>query len=177
MITDVDMLPMNTTYYTENIAKIDDSKFIYLRDVLLDVNQIAMCYNVALSKTWKQVFDIESLSDIRARLISVNGEIDYRRTSSPGVGNPGWSADQRRLYKRIMAWKTRTNDFVVLEDKRTGYRRLNGRHRTFKVTRASKQKIKSGHFSDYHMMRPHSAHRLTNKLVANLLRCGRDRKI
>ena len=32
MITDMDMLPMNRSYYTENIKPFDNSKFIYLRE-------------------------------------------------------------------------------------------------------------------------------------------------
>ena len=33
LITDMDMLPMNRTYYTKNIEEYSDSSFIYLRDV------------------------------------------------------------------------------------------------------------------------------------------------
>ena len=35
MITDMDMIPMNKTYYTKNIENIDNNKFIYLRDVCI----------------------------------------------------------------------------------------------------------------------------------------------
>ena len=35
LITDIDMIPMNSTYYTKNIENINNDKFIYYRDVLM----------------------------------------------------------------------------------------------------------------------------------------------
>ena len=56
MITDMDMLPMNRTYYTENIKSFDNSKFIYFRgNVCISHKEIAICYNVASPKTWKEM--------------------------------------------------------------------------------------------------------------------------
>jgi len=47
MITDIDMLPMNSTYYTKNIEEYDNNKFIYYRDkICLKSKQLAMCYNI-----------------------------------------------------------------------------------------------------------------------------------
>ena len=68
MITDIDMIPLNNTYYTKNIEKYDNSKFIYLRNVLLDEKQIAMCYNVATNNVWSSIFNINSIEDIVFKL-------------------------------------------------------------------------------------------------------------
>jgi hypothetical protein len=40
MITDMDMLPMNRTYYTENIKSYNNNKFIYYRENI--------CFNLHL---------------------------------------------------------------------------------------------------------------------------------
>ena len=59
------MLPMNKTYYTKNIIEYDNTKFIYYRgNICLNSKQIAMCYNVATPKIWKDIFKINSLDDI-----------------------------------------------------------------------------------------------------------------
>ena len=61
IITDMDMIPMNRTYYTENIKSFDNNKFIYFREnVLFEHKQLAMCYNVAVPKIWKDIFKINS---------------------------------------------------------------------------------------------------------------------
>ena len=59
MITDMDMIPMNRTYYTENIKSYSNDKFIYYREnVCFNTSQIAMCYNIATSKVWKEIFKV-----------------------------------------------------------------------------------------------------------------------
>ena len=46
LITDMDMIPMNRKYYVDNIKEINDDKWVYYRDKLMDDwNQMAMCYN------------------------------------------------------------------------------------------------------------------------------------
>ena len=65
LITDIDMLPMNKTYYTKNILEYDDNKFIYYRDkICFNYKQIAMCYNIATPKIWRDIFKINCTSDI-----------------------------------------------------------------------------------------------------------------
>ena len=65
LITDIDMIPMNSSYYTKNIENISNNKFIYYRDVLLyEYNEIAMCYNVATPQIWKDIFKINSIDNI-----------------------------------------------------------------------------------------------------------------
>ena len=75
MITDIDILPMNNTYFTKNIESLSNNKFIYLRNVLLDINQIAMCYNIATNNIWKDIFNINSINDIVIRLTKVYSNI------------------------------------------------------------------------------------------------------
>ena len=64
LITDIDMLPMNSTYFTDNIARFDNSKFVYLRNVCFEYHEISMCYNVGLRQTWSEIFNIHTLEDI-----------------------------------------------------------------------------------------------------------------
>ena len=91
MITDIDMIPMNDKYYTKNIENIENNKFIYLRNILVnDCNQIAMCYNVALNKTWSDIFNIKLLEDINEKLISIYED---------GIE---WTTDQTDLYNYVM---------------------------------------------------------------------------
>ena len=53
-------------------------------------NQIAMCYNVATSKTWQDIFDIHSIQDINTTLINRFKSIDFVE----GSGQCGWFTDQ-----------------------------------------------------------------------------------
>jgi hypothetical protein len=66
MLTDMDMLPTNPTYYTSGLEQYKIEDFIYYRHV--DGNQIYMCYNAAHPKTWGKLFNIHDDNDIRNRL-------------------------------------------------------------------------------------------------------------
>jgi hypothetical protein len=166
LISDIDMIPMNRTYYTKNIENISNDKFIYLRNVLLDDwHEIAMCYNVALKETWSDIFGIYNLNDIINRLRDVFNGINY----VDGHGAAGWNKDQVDFYNYVMRWNNRTNNFVVLPDSNTGYSRLDRHCFYIELDSDIKNKISNGFFSDYHLYRPFSQYREVNMNIYNLL--------
>jgi hypothetical protein len=167
MITDIDMLPMNSKYYTKNIEPFDNSKFIYLRNVCFEYDEIAMCYNVGLRQTWENIFNIHSLDDIKARLIDVSSKNVYLE----GHGNIGWNTDQKDFFKNVLEWNKRTNNFVYLDDNKTGYMRLDRIHRhTMEMPLELQNAIKDGAFSDYHCLRPYSQYKDLNDYIVSLLK-------
>jgi hypothetical protein len=164
MITDMDMLPMNRTYYTKPISPYDNSKFIYLREnVCFKKNEIAMCYNVAAPNIWKDIFEIQSLEDIRNEIKNTW----QNNIIKEGHGNKGWNTDQIILYKKIMAWNERANNLVCLKEKDTEFKRLD-RH-TFVLNDEIKTKISNGVYSDYHCFRPMSKYSKINYDIYDLL--------
>ena len=62
MITDMDMLPMNPSYYCNGLDIFSKDDFIYYR--YIDGNQIYMCYNAAHPSVWKKVFNVDSVENI-----------------------------------------------------------------------------------------------------------------
>lgn len=167
MITDIDMLPMNNTYYSKYIENYDNNKFIYLRDVLMNTDkQIAMCYNVATNKIWKDIFHIESIEDINRRLIHRFKNMNFIE----GAGQCGWFTDQTDLFNNIYLWNNKTHNFIYLNDKNTGYSRLDRIHmNTVMLDEHIKNKIRNGYFSDYHCLRPYSKYKTINDMIYNTL--------
>jgi len=164
MITDIDMLPMNRTYYTKNIELYDNNKFIYfLENILFNINQIAMCYNVATPNIWKDIFKIYSLEDIRTKIKNAFKNNNIKE----GHGNSGWCTDQKFLYNSINNWKKKDN-FVCLNMKKTKFKRL-GRNRFNTLTEDIKKKISRGEYTDYHCHRPVSKYLNLINTVVELL--------
>jgi len=165
MITDIDMLPMNNTYYSKYIDIYDNNKFIYLRDVLIHTDkQIAMCYNVATSHIWKEVFNINSIDDINTRIVECFKKINFVE----GPGQSGWFTDQLDLYNAVQTWNKNTHNLVCLNDKNTKYARLDRIHMNSRIL--DKQiilNIKNGYYSDYHCLRPYSRYKEINDLIYN----------
>ena len=165
LITDMDMLPMNSTYFTKNIVEFDNDKFIYYRDnVCFGCKQIAMCYNVATPKIWKDVFKVNSIDDIA----NVIKETFIKNTIKEGHGNTGWSIDQITLYNKIMEWNEKTNNFTRLKEKQTLFKRLD--RNTFDISNVSiRENITSGKYTDYHCYRPMSKYSKVNWELFDLL--------
>ena len=165
LTTDMDMIPMNSKYYIDNIKDIDNNKFIYYRDWFCKKsNQIAICYNIASPMIWKEIFNINSLTDIVNKLKDVYSNIKY----SDEHGGLGWTTDQKNLYRQIINWNNKTNRFIHLNDKNTGYNRLD-RLDFKKLNEKIINKIKNGFYSDFHMFRPYLKFKEINDKIVELL--------
>ena len=165
LITDMDMLPMNKTYYTENIKSYSDDKFIYYRDnVSLKKKQIAMCYNVATPKVWKDIFKIDSLEDI----ITYIKNISANNIIKEGRGNAGWRIDQLTLFDKVINWNKITNNFIRLNENETGFYRLDRKYLNMNDENVVNNII-SGVYTDYHCKRPMSKYSDINWKIHNLL--------
>ncbi len=95
MITDMDMLPMNKTYYTRDLESYTIDDFIYYRNV--DGNQIYMCYNAAHPTVWKKVFNINSVTDIETAITT-----NYNKHYNGIPGSTGWFTDQEIMYAKLI---------------------------------------------------------------------------
>ena len=164
MITDMDMIPMNRTYFTENIKLYDNNKFISLRDCLPEcyrIREIPICYNVATSKTWAEIFNIHSLDDIHKRLYDVYNNINYHTEN-------GWITDQKDLHKYIMNWNKKNNDFIYIKDNQTNFKRLDRAY--FPIfDKQLECLIQFGYFSDYHCFRPYEKYKDINDKILEIL--------
>lgn len=102
MITDMDMLPMNYTYYKNDLENFNKDDFIYYRHIDRECNphQIYMCYNAANPQTWSKAFKINSTDDVINK-IQENSNNNY-----DGVpGSTGWFIDQEIMYKNLSTYE------------------------------------------------------------------------
>lgn len=164
LITDMDMLPMNRKYYVDNILHIPDNKFIYYRDVLLDVKEIAMCYNIATPKVWSDIFNINDINDINNQLHRTYSQINYDGLH----GGSGWNIDQLDLFERVQQWHNKTGNFINLKDSQTGFLRLD-RGNIHLINQNVLNDIRAGRFTDYHALRPYDEYKDINNFIANII--------
>jgi hypothetical protein len=160
IITDIDMVPLNATYYTNSIKDLTNDKFVCYRNILQNKSQLPICYNVATPKIWKTVFGINTLDDVVRKLASIYSTISYSGIS----GKTGWSTDQLVLFDAAI----KLPNLVVLNDKQTGFSRLD-RIKSITLDEQLMIKIKNGFYSDYHMKRPYLQYRELNDGVVNQL--------
>jgi len=158
LITDMDMLPMNRSYYTEAIENISDDTFVTYRDVCLPT-EIAMCYNIALPSVWGGMFGNSSAESLLQSW--------YMSTVYDGQpGGKGWGTDQQILLKKFNQWN---GPKVTLNDSITKFNRLNRYDPVFNNLESLKHLIKTNQYSDYHCWRPYSQYKEINDLLVSWL--------
>ena len=160
LISDMDMLPLNRSYYVDPIQSIPDDHFITYRNVCLPWEEIAICYNVALPSVWKDMIGYDS---IESGLVEMHANTGYT-----GVhGGTGWGTDQKILFKKFNAWGGRT---ITLTDKITRYNRLDrSQPHRFNNQDTLQKEIHSGIYSDYHCLRPYSQYTNQNDFVVSCI--------
>lgn len=147
LITDIDMIPANSTYFTKNINNLDNNMFINYRQGDgggLDCKQIYMCYNIAPSKIWGDIFDIRSIEDINKFLITnINPVYDSIH------GGNGWCTDQELFYLYFFKWAFNNVNYIFLNDKNTLFMRMEPNCLDYNKN-TIKQLLKTQIFSDCH---------------------------
>ena len=121
IISDIDMLPMNAKYYTENIRDITDDKFVYYRDVLIKKEyQIAMCLQRCnTSGVGMKFLSINNLEDITIQLQNVWNNTSVQWNS----WRIGCGVKINKTYIIfIRKWNRRTKKLVTLKDASTGFK-------------------------------------------------------
>ena len=165
LITDMDMLPMNPTYYSAPLVPLDDDTFVHFRNGVMywrGMNQYAMCYNAARPDVWREITGVSSLDELRAWIVS-----NYCREYDGNSDGVGWYSDQVVLYSMLTNWGKKDTKLVCLKDNEIGFSRLD------RINDYTTQQIipfiQSGYFSDYHCFRPYKEYKEFNDMVVDNL--------
>ena len=165
LTADVDMVPLNRSYFRRPAARIDERHFLCYRDVLLPICQLAICYNAARPDTWRELFAVDGPENVRARLAEWGAGLEY-----DGVrGGAGWDTDQQILYQTVLDWGRRTRRAWILDDRYTGVRRLERAPlQKWGLTAADERRLRHGRYSDFHCLLPFREHAELNERVVEL---------
>jgi hypothetical protein len=160
LITDMDMLPLNRSYYVDSIASIPEDTFVAYRDVCLP-REIAMCYAIAHPHVWRGVMGGGTLESIL--------QTWYATSSYSGEhGGVGWETDQVILATKVREWAGPTR---ILTDAATSFNRLDrlGDPRLFKSRDRLRTLIRQNVFSDYHCLRPYLEYKVINDFIVSCI--------
>ena len=164
LITDIDMLPMNRDFYINHIEDLSNDTFIVYHPERLHDKELTMCYNIATPTTWGNVFKVKNEQDLINHMKTRYKQIEYDGLH----GGQGWGTDQLELYKHVMEWDKLTKKLHILNDKKTGYRRL-CRDRHHCIHPQLENDIKNLKFTDYHIHRPYHKFKDFVDYIVNLL--------
>lgn len=155
LITDMDMIPLNRSYYEDSIRHVLPDTFVSYRNNSYP-DELYMCYNVAHPSVWKQMFEGETLEQWYS--------LDFYDGNS---GGSGWNIDQRVLTKKF---DQHSGNRVILSDRITRYYRLcRSDNQAFQDVHKLCSDVRNGVYSDYHCLRPYSDYKeINDKIVSSL---------
>jgi hypothetical protein len=154
IISDMDLIPLNKTYYVDNIKDFDEDSFVIYRNVLEDIKQYPICFCAANSKIWKEIFNINTEEDIRTTLKQWYLQLpenDYKISSPYSFG---WAMDQLQLFYNVNKWG---KNIIKLNDTESGFKRLDRMNINYIDNNIKKIKyeIKLNIYSDFHLPKPY----------------------
>jgi len=165
IISDMDLIPLNKKYYTENVKDFDDDSFIIYRDVISEHKQYPICFCLANSKIWKDIFNIKNEIDICDKLkLWYNMYDKYELSSAYSLS---WACDQLQLFEYVNRWGNGKN-LIKLNDEQTNFKRLDRMYVNEIESNLEKYKlmIQNETFSDFHLPRPINKYNsIFNKLL------------
>ena len=119
ILSDIDMMPLSKEYFINNVRNFDDDCFVNLRKDVTQNNMYPICYSVAKGNVWNDIFQVDSIESIKKLLKN------WYENESNKIKNP-WYFDQIKLYESVNKYFINsTSKFIQLEDKDTGFTRLN----------------------------------------------------
>jgi len=149
MISDMDMIPLQRTFFTEGFQSFNNKQFVSLRGIDEREKQVYMCYVGATPKVWGEMFNITTEQDITNRLT----EWSIKYPADGMHGGQGWCSDQIELYQKVKLWQQVFPERIGLKPWTPEISRLcrSRPHEWAYFTSALMKTIAEGKYVDFHM--------------------------
>ena len=165
LITDIDMIPLNKTFFTNCLKTIDETNFVNIaHSTNCGLEQYQMCYNIANSIIWNEIFNINTEDDIIIRMMEIHNRIILENKIY-------WVSDQYSLYYYLNKWNKHDINFKFLDVNFTNTKLLCRNFKKYILDFSSElqNKIKHGFYTDYHMLRPYIEYKEINDKILNII--------
>lgn len=163
LITDLDILPGKKDYFLKPIEFLHSDTFVTYTDRYVHQEMCAICYNVAKGKIFGKMFDINTLEDIKNKLIEWYDKGYFGRKNCPG-----WYTDQKKLFEYFNKYDGLK---IILEDNKIGFKRSHNRNhdkrRILNDFDDFLENIKT--YSDIHCLKPYSKTNYYLKIIVDKL--------
>lgn len=138
LISDMDMLPLNGSYFTNEADKVNiDRILIYSGAPYMDVPYYPMCYILGKGVVMSQHLHIEDkFEDFVIKMSKYNGG--------------AWNTDEKYVYDKL----NNRGEVIVLRTSRTGRGRIDRSNWNYDLA-----KLKAGYYIDSHLLKPYSKYK------------------
>lgn len=114
LISDIDMLPLQKTYFVQSVAAVADHKLVVYRNSIAAGERLNMCYVAAKGRVFAELFDVSAV-DRTAQLMQIRDLL-----TKVAALNWGWNTDELYLTQAVNSWPARLTRCVMLGHPNTG---------------------------------------------------------
>lgn len=153
IISDMDMIPCQKNYFVDSVKDVPVDSFVVYKDGAFnpeEYHEYPMCYNVALGRTFAEIFKIPSSSEIPQIM---------KDWYALGLG---WTSDQQILYAALNKWSKRSTNLIKLGH--DVYPRIDRGYWGYNI-----QAVKNYSYIDCHMLRPYCQYKKQIDSLVSLL--------
>ena len=148
VIGDMDCIPLNRDFFHSHFAAASENQFVSTKAPMESCAEVAIMYVGATSDTWRDMFNIRSLDEVRQRM-----EVWAKSYSSDGQhGGLGWTSDQLQLYRKVAEWNKRCPERLAISSWAWDYPRLDRGmpYEWLSMTPFLESRLRYSHYIDFH---------------------------
>ncbi len=164
IISDADIFPLTKEYIIEPIKDFDNNYFISYTNRYNHNKQQAICYNVANSEVWKDIFNINSVDDIINTL-----KFWYNKNYNAEKNCPGWFTDQEKLFEYLDSWTDKDIYHKIFTDDELKFKRIDKRNKDDILGNRDayfEDILNNKKYTDYHFIKPFLKYKkITNSIL------------
>jgi hypothetical protein len=91
LTSDMDLIPLSKSFFFDNVSEFSKDDFVVYMKILTEYKMLPICYNLATSEKWSEIFEIKTENDIIETL---------KKWYKEYAGS--WFTDQRILYNKVI---------------------------------------------------------------------------
>ncbi|MEM3062866.1 MAG: hypothetical protein QW303_04910 [Nitrososphaerota archaeon] len=167
LITDVDIFPISYEYFIDPILSVPENNFVSYRNKFLNRKMVSICYNLANSNTWKEIFQIKKMDDVITLL-----KMWYDDGYTGEKNCKGWFTDQIKLFEYLDRWRrSNIGRWTIFDDRELNFCRLDKRQRSYIIHNYSrvKEDLRNKKFTDFHSIKPYSKYKYLIEEIVDII--------
>jgi len=140
MMSDIDMLPLNSDYFSENALKANENEILIYSGQPYDNPYFPSCYILGNTNILKNIFELENNYDDFIKKLASYSKCE-------------WNTDEHYMYDKLIKY----NNKIILErDFNRRVDRIDNDRWKYPV---DENLLKAGYYIDSHMIRPYSKYK------------------
>lgn len=166
IISDIDMLPLSSEYFIEQVSKLNYENYIHLNPCIEDYGRLPVCYHIATGQKFQKVLEIENDWEEFYFKVIKEGYLICKKNNLPN-----WFCDESYTSNKVLNYSN-LNDIKLI------YRK--GGQNGYRIDRSNwhynKWLLNYDYYFDLHSLRPFNDNKIEIQNIKKMILKSKKRK-